>query len=257
MLRVQSVSAGYGEEDIIRDISFCVQPNEKLCILGPNGCGKTTLLKVIAGLLPYQGTITLNEASLHEQKPKERAKRIAMMSQNSSIYFTYSVFETVMMGRYVHMKDRFLGMASKEDIQYVESCLKAVDMLNERNRPITQLSGGQLQRIYLARALAQQPDIILLDEPTNHLDLKYQIELIQYLREWSQKENHSVIGVLHDINLAMQLSDRVLMMKDGQIIREGNTNDTVTGELLNYVYDTDVAGYMQNSLKRWEELSNS
>jgi iron complex transport system ATP-binding protein len=159
-----------------------------------------------------------------------------------------------MMGRYLHIKDKFLGLPSDEDREIVMKTLEAMDLSKEKDREITTLSGGQLQRVFLARTLVQEPEIILLDEPTNHLDLKYQIELIEFLRKWAQHGNRTVIGVLHDINLAMKLSDNILVMKDGEIQVHGKVSEVINDNLLKQVYDIDVARYMRESLKIWEEL---
>ena len=256
MLAIRNVSLGYGEDDVVRDVSFELENNKSLCIIGPNGCGKTTLLKAIAALLPFKGEIEIDGTSVQKMRPKDIAKKISLMNQTSAVYFSYSVFDTVMMGRYVHVHGGFLGTPSKQDVEYVMKCLSDVDLVKEKDQEITKLSGGQLQRVFLARTLAQEPEIILLDEPTNHLDLKYQIELIDYLREWSQTGGHSVVGVLHDINLAMRLSDNIMLMKDGEIAAIGNTDEVVTTELLDYVYDIDVVGHMKRSLQRWESIKN-
>ena len=254
MLHVKQLTVGYGEADIVKGISFTVSANESLCILGPNGCGKTTMLKAIAGLLPYKGEITLNGKPLKDLGSKEAARRIALLSQQSALTFSYSVAETVMMGRYAHIRDGLWGRPSAEDHAMVERCLEAVDLLPLRMREISRLSGGQLQRVFLARALAQAPDIILLDEPTNHLDLKYQVELIDYLSRWRQEEGKSVIGVLHDISLAMRLADRVMLMTDGSAYTIGKTSDALTPAALKAVFQTDVASYMLQTLKMWESI---
>jgi len=128
-----------------------------------------------------------------------------------------------------------------------------VGLSDVKDRQINTLSGGQLQRVFLAKALAQEPDLILLDEPTNHLDLKYQIELMEYLNQWTQKDGHTVIGVLHDINLAMHFADKILLLSDGKITKYGCTNNFVDGKLLEQAYHMDIKSYMQNSLKIWEE----
>jgi len=254
MLTVKNVSAGYGGVDVIRDISFSVDNNENLSIIGPNGCGKTTLLRAIANILPYRGEIEVDGRALRSMRHKEISRKIAMLSQMSGIYFQYSVYDTVMMGRYLHIKDKILGLPSKEDKDYVMNCLEAVDLAKVAGKAITELSGGQLQRVFLARTLAQSPDIILLDEPTNHLDLKYQIELVEYLKIWAIENKRTVIGVMHDINLAIRLSDNVLVMKDGGIKGIGKTDDIISDALLEEVYEIDVAGYMRDSLKRWETV---
>lgn len=254
MLTLNNVSAGYGGVDVLKNISLSVKEGENLCILGPNGCGKTTLVKAIAGLIPSKGVIQIDGKSIAKMKRHEIARKIAVMSQISSIYFSYTVFETVLLGRYLHMKGNALKEPSFNDKLYTAECLKAVGMYELRDRQITTLSGGQLQRVYLARTLAQEPSIILLDEPTNHLDLKNQAELIDYLKEWSRIDGHSVIGVLHDINLAMRLADNVLVLDNGKTAAFGKADEVITSSLLNKVYDMDVVGFMNDSLKMWENF---
>ena len=254
MLILNDVSVGYSGVDIVKNVSFHVNAGENLSIIGPNGCGKTTLLKAIVNILPFKGDIQLDGQSTHKIKHREIATKIAMLSQISGIYFSYTVFDTVMMGRYLHIKDKLLGLPSKEDKAHVMHCLEAVDLLGEKDCEITKLSGGQLQRVFLARTLAQEPKIILLDEPTNHLDLKYQIELVEYLRVWAANSNCSVIGVFHDINLALRLSDKMLVMKDGRVQAYGKTDEIVTSSLLERTYEVDVVQYMRDSLKIWEDI---
>ena len=254
MLTLHNVFVGYGGTDVVRNISLQVNSNENLLIIGPNGCGKTTLLKTIVKLLPFRGEIEIDGKSVHKMKHSDVARKIAMLSQSFGIYFSYTVFDTVMMGRYLHIKDRFLGSPSDEDKEFVTRCLEAVHLISEKDREITTLSGGQLQRVFLARTLAQDPQIILLDEPTNHLDLKYQFELVEYLKEWSKHGNRAIVGVLHDLSLAMRLGDSIMVMKDGETRACGKTCDVMTGRLLQSVYEMDVTGYMAESLKMWEGL---
>ena len=252
MLTLKNVSAGYGGADVIRNISMEVNGN--LSIIGPNGCGKTTLLKTIANILPSKGNMEISGKAYRCMKREEISLNIAMLSQQPNIYFAYSVYDTVMMGRYLHLKKRITGNPSKEDKDIVIQSLEAVNLLAEKDRDITRLSGGQLQRVFLARVLAQQPRIILLDEPTNHLDLKCQIEIIEYLKNWSlqtKEGSRAVVGVLHDINQAMRLSDHLIVMKDGEIKADGNADEIILSGLLDRVYETDVAGYMLSSLDKW------
>jgi len=249
MLTLNNVYAGYGGVDVIKKISLQIDSN--ISIVGPNGCGKTTLLKTIANILPSNGDILLNGKSFPRMKRREISMQIAMLSQQPTIYFSFSVYDTVMMGRYLHIKDRFLGMPTEKDREVVSHSLAAVGMLDDKDKEITKLSGGQLQRVFLARALAQEPQIILLDEPTNHLDLKCQVELIDYLKKWANENNRIVVGVLHDINLALELSDNLIVMKDGEICANGPTTEILSSNLLNDVYEMNVAEYMQKSFKRW------
>ena len=255
MLTLKNICAGYGGPDVVKDISLLVKSNENVSIIGPNGCGKTTLLKAVANLLPFRGDIDIDGKSVRQMRHKEVSLKISMLSQTSEIYFTYSVFDTVMMGRYLHIKDKFFGRPSEEDIKCVMDCLEAVNMIEEKDKEITKLSGGQLQRVFLARTLAQEPVIILLDEPTNHLDLKSQVELIEYLKKWAAEGSRTVVGVLHDINLAMRLSDNLMIMKDGRTQAFGRTDEVMTGSMLESVYEIDVVRYMMESLEKWNGLA--
>lgn len=250
MLEAKNVSCGYDEKMILHDISFTVNAGEKLCILGPNGCGKTTLLRTLAGLLPFEGEIVANSLSIKGAKRIAIASKIALMSQLSSHSFSYSVYDTVMLGRYVHLKHNFLSGETAEDREFVLNCLAMSGVLELKDRQISELSGGQLQRVFLARTFAQDPEIILLDEPTNHLDLKYQIALTNSLNDWAKQKNRCVVGVFHDINLALSFSDRILLLQNGKI----QSNSTISNfnlQLLNDVYEIDVYQYMQTIMKRW------
>lgn len=256
MLTLKNVSAGYNGIDVISNINLTVSEGENLCILGPNGCGKTTLIKTIAGLIPHKGSIQIDNKDLSSMKRADVAQKIAVMSQISNIYFSYTVYETVLLGRYLHMKGRTFKEPSTKDKEYAEKCLKSVGLLDLKNKQINTLSGGQLQRVYLARTLAQEPNIILLDEPTNHLDLKNQAELIEFLKGWSKEEGHTVIGVLHDLNLTMKLADNVLLLDRGKIAAYGKSSEIISSKIINDVYDMDVTGYMIESLKQWEGFDN-
>ena len=256
MLTLQNVSAGYNGIDVINNISLNVKEGENLCIIGPNGCGKTTLIKAISGIIPHSGTIKIDGIDINKMKREQVAKKVAVMSQISTIYFSYTIYETVLLGRYLHMKGRTFKEPSFRDREYTDKCLKAVGLYNIKNKQISNLSGGQLQRVYLARTLAQEPSIILLDEPTNHLDLKHQTELIDFLKDWSKNENHSVIGVLHDLNLAMKLSDNMLILDNGKIAAYGKTDEVIPSKLLNEVYDMNVTEYMVDSLRQWQRFDD-
>ena len=255
MLHIKDLCAGYGSGDVLHSVTFDLPLGENLCILGPNGCGKTTLLKSIAGLLESRGELTLDGRPIRSMRRPEIASHMAVMSQVSTIYFSFSVYETVMMGRYQKLRRGIFSTPSSADRRCVEKYLEATGLAELRERQISELSGGQLQRVFLARTLAQEPEIILLDEPTNHLDLKHQVELVTYLKEWSRENGRTVIGVLHDINLSLLLSDRLLFLKDGSVAGMGTAGETLHRDFLRGVYDMDVAEYMLEALKKWERVS--
>ena len=249
MLSLKKVSAGYDGVDVIKNISIEIKNN--VAIIGPNGCGKTTLLKTIANILPFKGKIEINGKPFDKMKRREISKNIAMLTQQVGIYFDYNVYDTVMMGRYLHIKGRLAGNPIKEDRDAVMKSLEAVNLLDVQGREITKLSGGQLQRVFLARALAQEPGIILLDEPTNHLDLKCQIEIIDYLKKWTEIGSRAIVGVLHDVNLAMRLSEDMIVMSGGEVLAFDKANNITKSGLLDDVYEMDVARYMRGNLSMW------
>jgi len=250
MLEVKNISCGYDGENIIKNISFNINSGDKLCIIGANGCGKTTLLKALCGLLPYSGSIRLCGKQISAYGKKELAKKMALLSQLSAVYFPYTVYDTVALGRYAHLNGVFAQL-KKDDREYVLHCIERVGLLGEKDKLISELSGGQLQRVFLARLFAQSPDIILLDEPTNHLDLKYQLELLRYIEDWSKASGKTVVGVMHDLNLARQLFGRFIMLKNGGIFAEGGceilTDDNLTG-----CFDVNIRAWMLESLKNWQ-----
>lgn len=252
MLRLDNIRCGYNENEVLKGVSFEVSEGEKICVIGPNGCGKTTLLKAIAGLIKTKGEVYLSGAPISKLKRSQIASKIALLRQNETLFFSYTVYETVMLGRYLHIKGRLFGAPGKKDRDFVLYCLEKVGLIDVKDRQINTLSGGQLQRVFLAKALAQEPKLILLDEPTNHLDLKFQIELVEYMKEWSKEEGHSVIGVMHDINLAMHFADKILLLSDGQVAMFGDAKEFTDGKLLKDTYQMDIKGYMQESLKIWE-----
>lgn len=253
MLKVEHLTCGYGGAPVVKDLSFEVPVGGRLCILGPNGCGKTTLLRALAGLLPHEGKVTVEGRDLAAMDRRQLARTVALLSQISSVYFSYTVYETVLMGRYAHQTGGAFSGPGPEDKRIALECMERTGVADLRDRQVTELSGGQLQRVFLARTFAQQPRVILLDEPTNHLDLKYQVELVQELKAWAAGEGRCVVGVLHDVNLALDLADLFLLMEDGQARYFGPAAE-FDPAALNRVYQMDVGGYMRRSLQRWEEL---
>lgn len=251
MFRVNRLSCGYGGAPVVKDVSFRVHEGERLCILGPNGCGKTTLLRAMAGLLPGSGTIELEGGDLRRMSARQRAKKLALMSQLTPAAFGYTVHETVMLGRYARRTGGPLAGESEEDRRVVRESMERTGTWELRDRLITELSGGQLQRVYLARTFAQEPQVILLDEPTNHLDLRYQVELIESLRTWVQTPGRCVVGVLHDINLALAFADTVLLLEDGNVLAQERV-EGLNPSLLDRLYGMDVRAHMKATLERWK-----
>ena len=254
LLSLENIYAGYQKTDILQNITMQVAEGEFCCIIGPNGCGKTTLLKVISGALPYRGKVSIHGESIRSMKPREMAARVALLSQLGQIYYPYTVYDTVLQGRYRYMRGVF-KTASAKDHQAVEQCLQTTGLWSIKDRMIDTLSGGQLQRVFLARTLVQEPSLILLDEPTNHLDLQVQVELMESLQAWRVDNRCAVVGVLHDINLTLLYADSVLLMQEGQQVAHGSAQAILTQKRLQSVFGLDVVGYMKRSLAQWEHLS--
>ncbi len=251
MLEINKLYSGYNGIDIIKDISININKCENLCIIGPNGCGKSTLLKTIANIIDYRGNIKIDGLEVSSLKRKELAKKVGLMSQISQIYFPYSVYDAVSLGRYAY-NDNLFGVSQK-DKDIILDCIDKVGLMDYKDKMINELSGGQLQRVFLARVFAQNPDIILLDEPTNHLDLKHQIELLENLNKWTKENNKIVIAVLHDLNLVQYIADNVLLLNEGMPISYGKVNEVLKNDILKQVYGLDIKEFMINILKKWEQ----
>ncbi len=243
MLHVNSISGGYSATNVLKNISFSVDSGEMFGILGPNGSGKTTLLKMISGLLtPTSGDVFINNQQLTNYSPKELAKIVAVLPQISSETFSYTVKETVSLGRYAHQKGLFQTW-SNDDETIVQEVMALTGVTHFQSTPINELSGGERQRVFLAQSLAQEPKILLLDEPTNHLDLSHQKELLDQLKEWTQARGLTVVTIFHDLNLASLYCDRLLLLDKGRVSMLGTPEEVLEPKQIEQVYKTTVEKY--------------
>ncbi len=253
MIRVENVSVDYGLGDVVHDLSFSVSKGEKFCIAGPNGSGKSTLVQALGRLLPYKGRIYFEGEEIRQIPRRKLAASMALLSQIPALYFAYSVRQTVAMGRYPHVKGRLSGL-SRADWDAVDACLEQMGILDIADRPITQISGGQLQRTLLARVFAQSPKVILLDEPLNHLDLACQVELLEHLEYWQKETQGVIIAVFHDLNLVRLFADRVLLLDSGRMAALDECGKVLAGETVNRVFGMDVSSWMRSALAKWEKI---
>jgi ABC-type cobalamin/Fe3+-siderophores transport system ATPase subunit len=220
--------------------SFHAKPGEIVAILGPNASGKSTLLKLIAGsLVPLSGRILLNGFVTHSLTPRTRAQRIAMVQQESRLLFPARAWEFVLQGRHAH--GRSLRFESEADVLIAKNALAQVDAAGLSDRWMDQISGGEKQRVILARALAQQPLLLLLDEPTLHLDIAAQVGLLDALRRLAAENRYTVVVVTHELNLAAEYADQVVLMQRGRCLRVGPPASIYQRELLEQVFQTPLS----------------
>jgi iron complex transport system ATP-binding protein len=254
MIQLEKVSVTLQQNPILKTISHTIPTGKKVCILGPNGCGKTTLLKTIAGLIPYDGSVAIDGKEVSGQKRKTLANKVAMMSQFTTVAFDYTVYETVLMGAYHQYSQRLLPIISKQESQRVLQYLEKVHLIDIKDKVVNQLSGGQQQRVFLAKLFMQNPEIVLLDEPNNHLDIRYQQELIQQLNQWGNESGKTIIGVFHDIRLALTLSEEVIFMKEGTIAAAGEFQRIASKDFLESIFEIDIVTYFQEQAEAWKDI---
>ena len=234
MLKIQNLSVSYGSRRILHDISLNVQSGEVLALIGPNGAGKSTLIRAASGVIHYTGHVRTNGDDFITLTPMQRAKYIATVPQAVSMPPAYTVWETVLLGRTPYLG--FLGQPSQKDEEIARQALQRVSALPFADRRVGELSGGEQQRILLARALCQSTPILLLDEPTTHLDLQYQVSLLELIAELAHKDNLAVLVALHDLNLAAHYADRIALMVAGEIKAQGKPEQVLLPDLIRDAY---------------------
>jgi len=239
MISISKISFRYAEEWVLRDVSFDVSKGEFLGVIGPNGSGKTTLLKSLNRTLsPDEGDIFVGGDNIKEIKRRELARIVGMVPQEIPMVFPFSVLEVVLMGRAPYLGR--LGFEGKRDYEITRRAMEMTDTLSFSERGMDALSGGEKQRVLIARAIAQEPEVMLLDEPTSFLDIKHQVEIYDLIKELSSKNELTIVAVSHDINLAAQYCDRILLLYNGRVHEIGSPEEVVTGENIEGVYDCKV-----------------
>lgn len=228
----------------LQPVNFSLHRGELLAIVGPNASGKSTLLKLLAGLLlPDAGAVLLDGGSVSLLGLRERARRIALVQQESPLLFPLRVLPFVLQGRHAYLPA--LGFESETDLGVARAALTATRTAHLAERFVQELSGGEKQRVLLARALAQQPELLLLDEPTLHLDIGFQVELLRLVRELARLEGYAVALVSHELNLAAEFADTVLLLQQGRVLRLGKPAEVFERELLEQVFQTELEVFLQ------------
>lgn len=236
MITLEHIGVSYGSRRILDDLNLDFSDRCITAVMGPNGCGKTTLLRCIGGLLkPTEGRVLVGNRPVDEYTPRELAQRLAFVRQHAQTDFDFSAFEIVLMGRNPYQ--RRLQNESQADWDIVEQCMKKTGTWHLRFSIPSQMSGGELQRVMIARALAQQTPILLMDEPVSNLDIAHQLEVMRLLRAATDK---TILIVIHDLNLALQFCDRLLLLHDGKALYHGPIADGLTPDNIRSVYGVDT-----------------
>ncbi|HHX99807.1 MAG TPA: ABC transporter ATP-binding protein [Methanothermobacter sp.] len=235
VLSVNKVEFSYGSVPVLRDVNFEVTKGDFISILGVNGSGKSTLMKCINRILKFkEGVIMVEDRDIKKMKNIEIAQKIGYVPQNSETGYV-TVFDAVLLGRKPYIK----WDVSSRDMELTEKVLELMGLEDYSLRYINELSGGELQKVVIARALVQEPQLLLLDEPTSDLDLKNQLEVMQIIKEVSTTQNIASVVVMHDINLALRYSDKFIILKDGQVFTTGG-KEIITPEIIKDTYGVDV-----------------
>ena len=234
-IKTEHLEYAYGRAAVLKDISFTVSEGEFFIIIGPNGSGKTTLLKIMSGIhKPQSGSVVINGSGLQTYSRKSLARAVAYVPQMIQTDFPFTVREVVLMGRSPHLG--MLGLEAQEDLDLAEEAMGFTEVGHLANRRLSQLSGGECQRVYIARAICQQTNIIILDEPTASLDLAHQVRIMDLMERLKREQGITVVMVSHDINLAAMYGTRVLLLKEGRLLHLGLPQEVMTFETLEDAY---------------------
>ncbi len=247
-LRVENLEFSYDKKEVLKGVSGTFYEGTFYGIAGPNGSGKTTWLKVMSGLLDYkEDTIKLFGKAMSNMNRLDVAKQMSFVPQMFNIPYAFSVEDVVKMGRYPYQKG--VSTYSADDKAIVETTLIETNLFNLKDRLVTELSGGELQRVMIARAIAQDTPIILLDEPISHLDIYYQYEIISLLKKLCRDKKKTIIAVLHELNVTLNHCDHIMLLKEGKIIEQGEPQKVLTEDVVKEVYDLDVTLIEANKQK--------
>jgi len=239
LIAAKDLTFAYAEEPVLRDIFLNFQAGEFTGVIGPNGSGKSTLLKLIGGILPSPSeTVFFKNRELSRYKKKELAVSIAWIPQDKQMAFSFKVIDIVLMGRHPYLSP--LSFEGEDDYRIAQEAMKQTQVLEFAHRSFNEISGGEKQRVMIASAISQKPEVMLLDEPTSALDIKYQIEILSILKQLNEQENKSLILAMHDLHLASKFCKRLVLLKEGRVFCEGPPAEVLKKEILEEVYEVKV-----------------
>ena len=252
MLNAENITVRYGEKTVLDQVSFSVDSGEWWMVAGPNGAGKSTLLSAVTRGVPCAGRITLLGRDVSSYRPEELARQVGMLEQNHAAGYAFTVEEVVTLGRYAH-RTGFLRRGDAEGEDKVRQALALTGLQELARRSVLTLSGGEMQRVFLAQVLAQDPRLLLLDEPANHLDLIYQKQLFSLIGDWLKTPGRAVISVVHDLALARRYGTHALLLRQGKTVSDGRTAEVFTPQNLQTAYGMDVFAWMQGLYAAWQQ----
>ncbi|GKU26656.1 iron-dicitrate ABC transporter ATP-binding protein [Clostridium folliculivorans] len=239
IINTENLDISYGNLDIVKGLNLNIPKGKITTIIGANGCGKSTILKTLARILePKSGAIYIDGKDIKKQDSKEIAKVMAVLPQSPQAPNGLLVEELVAYGRFPHQSG--FGKLQKEDREIINWALEVTGMKEFKSRPIEALSGGQRQRVWISMALAQQTDILLLDEPTTYLDLAHQLEILELLKDLNEKQNRTIVMVIHELNNAARFADYMVGVKEGNIVCDGSPDEVMTKENLKVLFNIDA-----------------
>ena len=251
VLTGENVSVRFGEKTVVDHVSFRLEEGQWLMLIGPNGAGKSTLIEALAGGVPYSGAFRWQGQDLRSFSGRELARKIGILGQRRSVLYAYTVQEIVELGRYAHRQSLF-GGGDPDGAGSVGRALEITGLTDLRHQNVMTLSGGEIQRVFLAQVIAQNPQVLILDEPANHLDLKYQQHIFSLIGEWLEEPGRAVLSVVHDLSLARRWGTHALLMDRGKCVSRGLTEEVLTPDHLQSVYAMDVYAWMREMLAQWE-----
>ena len=252
MLEVRDLSVRCGSAAIVNGVSFSVELGDWLMLVGPNGAGKSTIVNAVSRGVPYTGEVRFKGRNIRKIPPNVLARGMGVLSQQHAVGYAFTVAEVVRLGRYAYAPGIFASH-SDEDERRVAEAMERTGVASLARQSVLTLSGGELQRVFLAQLFAQDPRLLLLDEPTNHLDLVYQKQIFALIGQWLQTPGRAVVSVVHDLSLARAFGTDALLMDSGRKIALGRANDVLTPANLDRIYGMDVAAWMRGLYRQWAE----
>ena len=250
MLDVKNLTVQYGTRKILNSVSFTVEPGQWLMIIGPNGAGKSTIINAISQGAPYSGQILFQGKNIRQYKPKELAQKIGVLSQHHTVGYDFTVEEVIRLGRYAYAPSLF-SRNRDDGADKIQEAVSKTGLEPFLKQSVLTLSGGELQRTFLAQLFAQDPNLLMLDEPTNHLDLIYQKQVFALIRDWLKGSGRAVVSVVHDLSLAKTYGTHAILLNKGKIFASGSISRVMEPENLNQVYGMDVPGWMREMYGQW------